>query len=630
MCGIAGIALKDQPIDLAHMTRLRAAVKSLRHRGPDAQGTCVADHLALGHARLSILDLSTVAGQPMVSVCEQFATVYNGECYNFREIAQQLDLEGRRSNSDTEVVLSAFAKEGARSFKRLNGMFAFAIHDRAKREVWLVRDRLGVKPLYYAIASDRLCFASEIPALLTLLGSTPPCATSLLHEWMYYGNALGGKTLFRGIHQVLPGHAMQLRLQDWSFETAAYWSLSTQCRMPPPPERGGALATAVRTKLFESVQRQLVSDVPVGIFLSGGIDSSAIASFAVEAAGSRIQTFSAGFDDPALPDERPLARRLAEHLGTEHHEFIIRGENLECCVEELVAHHGAPFFDAANIPLWMMARSVAPSAKVVLQGDGGDEVFGGYRRYHSIHHRQLLRALSLVSKPLLAALPDSRFAQRARRYANAFGRRNIGETMALMLTMEGADPTMLHAFGAEARAAMDAANPLSHYLQVAETFSQVDIPRRMSMVDMSIILPDIYLEKVDRATMAHGVEVRVPFLDNDLIDFMVRVPAERVTPGGRTKWLLKQALRGTLPNEVLDRPKTGFNVPFGRWLRGPLQEHFAGHLDAFVRSNPGVIDLLVIQNWIERDASGRVDLSSRLWKIYNLTLWANHFKVHFR
>jgi asparagine synthase (glutamine-hydrolysing) len=630
MCGIAGIALRDQPIDPAQIHELRVAVKLLHHRGPDGEGTCAADQVAFGHARLSILDLSAAGGQPMISPCGQFATTYNGECYNFREIAQQLRLEGRRSNSDTEVVLRAFAAEGPRCFERLNGIFAFAIHDRTNREVWLVRDRLGVKPLYYSTAPDRLCFASEVPALLALVGNTPSCETPLLHEWMYYGNSLGGKTLFRGIQQLLPGHALRLRLNDWSFEKAAYWSLSTQCRLPPPPERGAALASAVRTKLFDCVRRQLVSDVPIGVFLSGGVDSSAIASFAVEAAGHRIRTFSAGFDDPTLPDERPLARRLAERLGTEHHEFTIQGVHLEDCVEQLVAHHGAPFFDAANIPLWLMARSVAPSARVVLQGDGGDEVFGGYRRYHSIHHRQLLRALSFASKPLLAALPDSRLMQRARRYTNAFDRRNVGETMALLLTMEGADPTMLHAFGSEVRAAMNAANPLFHYLQVAEKFSQVDIPRRMSMVDLSIILPDIYLEKVDRSTMAHGVEVRVPFLDHDLIDFIVRLPADRVTPGGRTKWLLKAALRGTLPDEILDRPKSGFNVPFGRWLRGPLRAHFAAHLDAFVHSNPKVIDPVVIRRWIERDASGRVDLSSRLWKIYHLTMWANHFKVHFR
>ena len=373
MCGIAGIALRDRSVDPVQMTALHVAVQSLHHRGPDAQGTCADDHVALGHARLSILDLSPAGGQPMVSPCGEFATTYNGECYNFREVAQELRLDGRRSRSDTEVVLRAFAAEGPRCFRRLNGIFAFAIHDRASRELWLVRDRLGVKPLYYAIAADQLCFASEIPALLALLGRTPACETSLLHEWMYYGNALGGKTLFRGIHQVLPGHAMRLRLKDWTVETTTYWSLSTQCRMPQPPERGAALATAVRTRLFEAVERQLVSDVPVGIFLSGGIDSSAIASFAVEAAGNRIRTFSAGFDDPTLPDERPLARRLADRLGTEHHEFMIQGDNLERCVEELVAHHGAPFFDAANIPLWLMARSVASSAKVVLQGDGGDE-----------------------------------------------------------------------------------------------------------------------------------------------------------------------------------------------------------------------------------------------------------------
>ena len=629
MCGIAGVAVRDPRVTLSALERINRALAALRHRGPDSDGRCANAGVILGHARLSILDLSDAGRQPMETADSQYAIAYNGECYNFREVARELCIDGLRSGSDTEVVLRAFAAEGAACLPRLNGMFAFAVHDRAAGEVWLVRDRLGIKPLYYSLDSHALLFASEVRPLLELAGETPSCDPTLLAEWLYYGNSLGGRTLFRGIRQLLPGHALRLRITDWTHEVRAYWSLAEQCRRPAPPECGADLAGAVRERLSAAVRRQLVSDVPVGIFLSGGIDSSAIAAFATAAGRAPVRTFSAGFDDLSFPDERPRARRLAERLGTEHHEFMIGGEGLQSAVEQLVAHHGAPFFDAANIPLWLMARAVAPQTKVILQGDGGDEVFGGYRRYRSLHRWRAMRVAALAAAPVLGILPESRLVQRARRYAHAFGQRDVGRTMALLLTAEGSDPSMLDAFGPAVRPAMESADPLGYHAQVAAQFDGLDACRRMSMVDLSIVLPDIYLEKVDRSTMAHGLEVRVPFLDHELVDFMVRIPGDRSMPNGRPKWLLKQALRGILPDEILDGPKTGFNVPFGRWLRGPLRGHFADHLGTFARAHPGVIDADAVRRWIERDASGRVDLSSRLWKIYNLTIWANRFDVRF-
>lgn len=629
MCGIVGIVLRDPTSTPSALKRADNALTALKHRGPDTHGRYASAGVILGHTRLSILDLSDAGHQPMETADGRYAITYNGECYNFREVARDLGIGGFRSGSDTEVVLRVFAAEGLACLPRLNGMFAFAVHDRSAGELWLVRDRLGIKPLYYSLDSDALLFASEVRPLLELAGETPSCDPTLLAEWLYYGNSLGGKTLFRGIRQLTPGHALRLRIRDWTQEVRAYWSLAEQCQRPAPPERGAALAGAVRERLSAAVRRQLVSDVPVGIFLSGGIDSSAITAFASAAGGAPVKTFSAGFDDPSFPDERPRARRLAERLGTEHHEFMIGGDGLDSVVEQLVAHHGSPFFDAANIPLWLMARAVAPLARVILQGDGGDEVFGGYRRYQSLHHRRAMYAAAIATAPVLSILPESRLVQRARRYAHAFSQRDVGRTMALLLTAEGSDPSVLDAFGPAVRPAMESADPLGHYARVAAQFDGLDVCRRMSMVDLSIVLPDIYLEKVDRSTMAHGLEVRVPFLDHELVDFMVRVPGDRTMPHGRAKWLLKRALRGVLPDEVLDGPKTGFNVPFGRWLRGPLKEHFTEHLEAFARLCPSVINTDAVRRWIERDASGRVDLSSRLWKIYNLAIWANTFKVRF-
>jgi len=605
------------------------ALTALKHRGPDAHGRCASAGVILGHARLSILDLSDAGRQPMETPDGRFAISYNGECYNFRQLKRDLGLDQLCSASDTEVVLHAVARHGAESFPKLNGMFAFAVHDRGARELLLVRDRLGIKPLYYVLSKSELCFASEIRPLLVLLGSTPPCDVRLLHEWLYYGNSLGGKTLFKGIGQLLPGHYLRLQLEPWLSEVRSYWSLDHQCTLPAPLERGQSLATAIHRRLAAAVERQLVSDVPVGVFLSGGIDSSAIATFAAKPLGSALQTFCAGFDDPSLPDERPRARWLAQRLGTTHHDFLIRGEGLSKTIEQLIDHHGSPFFDAANIPLWFMAREVQSKVKVVLQGDGGDELFGGYRRYATIRWHRLLRPVLGLARSALDHAPDLTLLQRARRYAHAFDQKNLSKTICLLLTAERIDSRLSKCFAKYLQSAILAADPFAHCQAIADRFARLDICRRMSMVDLSIILPDIYLEKVDRATMAHGLEVRVPFLDHELVDYMVRLPGKLTMPRGQTKWLLKAALRGIVPDEVLHGPKTGFNVPFGSWLRGPLRHHFGDHFEEFQLKFPGMINPQTIREWVQQDAAGLVDLSSQIWKVYNLMIWANRFQVRF-
>jgi asparagine synthase (glutamine-hydrolysing) len=609
--------------------RTREAVSLLAHRGPDASGISERGEVVLGHTRLSILDLTEAGRQPMESNDGNYAISYNGECYNHRQVAGELGLNALRSASDTEVVLEAFAMRGTSALRQLNGMFAFAVHDRRSRELVLVRDRLGIKPLYYSMTGGELCFASEIRPLLALIGSTPNCDAELLHEWLYYGNPLGGKTLFKGVLQLPPGHTLHLRLDRWHAEVRPYWLLEHQCSLPSSPLRGKCLAGAVRDRLANAVERHLVSDVPVGAFLSGGIDSSAVATFAARHLGSRLRTFCAGFDDPSLPDERPRARWLANRLGTDHQEFLIRGDGMAETVEQLIDCHGTPFSDAANIPLWHMALQVRASVKVVLQGDGGDELFGGYRRYRALRWHRALRALSGTMGPALAFAPSTIPVRRARRYAHAFRQRDLSTTICLLLSPEGSDPRLLECFGRNLRSVVSDADPFEHCRGIAARFARLDPCRRLSMVDLSVELPDIFLEKVDRATMAHGLEARVPFLDGELVDFMVRLPGNLTMPGGRTKWLLKAALRGYVPDEILDGPKTGFNVPFGRWLRGPLRRHFEDHLHALHDRCPGVLDQEVVRELVAVDASGRVDLSSRLWKIYNLAIWANRFRVRF-
>ncbi|MFZ2491233.1 MAG: asparagine synthase (glutamine-hydrolyzing) [Thermoanaerobaculia bacterium] len=628
MCGIAGLAARPHQTDRINRAQALNVLACIGHRGPDAQADYTDGQVWLGHARLSILDLSEAGSQPMSSADGRFTIVYNGEVYNFRDLAGELAIEGLRSSSDTEVILRMFERLAERTFVRLNGIFAFALYDRQEQTLWLVRDRLGVKPLYFRFDDQGLSFGSEIKALRILAGEALDCDPAALHEWLYYGNALGGRTLFAGVQQLLPGHFLKLDLRTFELDVRSYWSLheqaSTRNRIKAPASE---LIAETRRLLEAAVKRQLVSDVPVGVFLSGGVDSSAITAFASRHYGGRLATYSVGFDDLQGTDERPKARLVAEHFGTDHHELHIGGSGLPDLVEKMVRHHDLPFCDAANLPLYLMAEKISGSTKVVLQGDGGDEVFGGYRRYASLRLRPLLKGLSGPGEVVAGLLPDSVNTRRIRRYVHAYAAPDVATTMALLLTPVSPLEQPEAIFAPEFRRLIEANDPFARYRACQPLFAGHDIGNQMSLVDMSIELPDIFLEKVDRSTMAASLEVRVPFLDHDLIDYVVRIPGHRKMPQGRKKWLLKQALAGIVPHEILYGPKTGFNVPFGYWLRTHLRQLFFDHLGAFEGRDPGVLDRDRIEWMYTAMCRGEFDRSNTLWNLLNLMVWCNQGKV---
>ena len=631
MCGIVGLALPRAAPPAEAGERMAAAVQALRHRGPDAQAHWDGGRVLLGHTRLSILDLSTLGSQPMHSADGRYAISYNGEVYNFRELIAADGLRGLRSGSDTEVVLRLFENQGVASLPRLNGMFAFAIHDRVAGKVWLVRDRLGIKPLYFSVDSGRLAFASEIKAIHALRDSRPVCSIGSLHEWLYYGNALGSHTLHAGIGQLLPGHYLELDLETFTHEIRAYWSLAEQVRHASPDALDqAALVGETRRLLDQAVRRQLVADVPVGLFLSGGVDSSALAAFATRHHADKLATYSAGFDFQAGGGELPKARRVAAHFGTDHHEIHIRGGDVAQIVETLVFHHDMPFSDAANIPLALMARELGGRIKVVLQGDGGDELFGGYSRYFSLARYRLLHTLARLLRPLQGLTPKNAFHFRARRYLRALAAPDLATTMALLLTSEDRSLQPAAVFAAPLRARVEQYDPFARHREVLARFEGFDRMNQMSFMDLLVTLPDTFLEKVDRATMACSLEVRVPFLDHDVVDFAVGLPGAAKTPGGSKKWLLKAALEGIVPPEVLHGPKMGLEVPYGRWLQGPLKPLFFDHLAKFVRRHPAVLDEAQVRRLHANTAAGGKDDSYMLWKVLNFMIWANNSDVEFQ
>lgn len=605
------------------------AVESLRHRGPDAQGEFSDAQVSLGHTRLSILDLSAAGNQPMHSTEGRYVITYNGETYNFRELAERHALTGLRSSSDTEVVLRLFAKLGAGSFIELNGMFAFCIYDRSARKLWLVRDRAGIKPLYYSVSGDQLAFASEMKAILALQRRSPECDLPGLHEWLYFGNTLGANTLIRGIRQLLPGHYLELDLDRFGVDIRQYW------RIPAIREdRGGrgsdrAIIDETRRLLAQAVQRQLVSDVPVGVFLSGGVDSSAIAAFAAQAYPGRLATYSAGFDFDRGEGELPRARRVAAHFGTDHHEVHVSGTGAGDLVEKMVIHHDSPFADAANIPLYLLASQLRGQIKVVLQGDGGDELFGGYQRYCTLSYYRPLHWLARAAGPLRALMSGSPRQARVQRYIRALGADDTPTTIAMLLTPEDgcADPAGI--FTPAIRHEVTSADPFLRHRECLDLVGASDVRDQMFAVDMMVTLPDLYLEKVDRSTMAASLEVRVPFLDNDLVDFVVPLAADSKVPRGRKKWLLKSALQGIVPDEVLHGPKTGLEVPFAHWLHGALRAVFLDHLAGFERRFPGVLNTGRVGQMFAQGAVAHAARSHLLWKILNFMIWADRSNVRF-
>lgn len=616
---------------LSGLTERRAnAMATLRHRGPDDSGEYEDGNVWLAHTRLSILDLTKAGSQPMQSADERRVISYNGEVYNFRELAARHSIDNLRSNSDTEVVLRMFAKLGVESLTELNGMFAFAMYDRRMQKMWLVRDRLGIKPLYYRANSTELVFASEIKGIFALDGSQPRCNISALHEWLYYGNTLGGRTLYDGINQLLPGHFLEIDLRSLKYIVGSYWSLEQE--LATEHTRFDKKETIAETQrlLEQAIQRQLVSDVPVGVFLSGGIDSSAIAAFASRHYQGRLATYSAGFDFAPDGGELPKAKRIADLYGTEHNEIHIGGGDIGGLIEKMVDHHDMPFSDAANIPLYLMAAQLGGQTKVVLQGDGGDEVFGGYRRYATLRYYRYLRPLAQLFQHIHRFAPKSALYYRIERYLHAFASEDVATTMALLLTPEDRDSSPLNIFSpALSQRIAAAGDPFARYRELQPHFSGQDIGNQMSLVDMSIVLPDTYLEKVDRSTMAASLEVRVPFLDNDLISHVLKLSGSNKMPFGRKKWLLKESLRGIVPDEILYGPKKGFSVPYGYWLQTSLKPLFFDNLAVFARKHSDILNEQHVRNLFERTSSGQQNHSALLWKILNFLVWANGNNINF-
>jgi asparagine synthase (glutamine-hydrolysing) len=624
MCGICGEIVLDQP-GAGDVFPAGARVAALRHRGPDDEGAYGRPGLALGACRLSIIDLAG-GRQPVWNEDRTCCIVFNGELYNFRDLRAELEARGHafRTASDTEVVLHAYEEWGAQCLRRFNGMFAFAVWQEPRRVLFLARDRVGEKPLYYYRDSRRLVFASEIKAILADRSVPREVSPKGLANFLAFGHAVAPDTIYRGVFKLLPGHYLLVRGGD--VRTVRYWDVGQDPPLPAGKVLGpGAYARQVRALLDDSVRRRLVADVPVGAFLSGGLDSSAVVALMRRHAGGPVKTFSLGFRIGGAYNELGDARRVARHLGTEHYEVEADDADLLGTLRTLVYHYDEPFGDAAGFPLYLLSRFARGHVKVVLCGDGGDELFGGYRRYAvdalAGRYQLLPRALTGGVLPWLARrLPGARRLKRAvrtlpirdpaRRYASwlvLFDRDMRGELLADAARAGLAD--------------YDPAWPYPRFYAGLNGSTAADHLNRLMYVDLKTWLADTYLEKTDKATMACGLEARLPLLDHRLVELAFQIPGRYKVRGRSGKVVLKQAVRDLLPPEVVGKPKRGFAVPTGPWLRGSLGP-FAREIlfDARARRR-GYFHTPAVERLWREHAAGRHDWGEHLWLLLNFELW---------
>jgi asparagine synthase (glutamine-hydrolysing) len=624
MCGFAGIFSERAQVSRNLIAELQSSVEimteTLHPRGPDAFGHFIEAPVALGHRRLSILDLTDTGAQPMTLQSRRLAIVYNGECYNFRELRRELEALGSRfrGHSDTEVILESYACWGLDGLKRLEGIFALALWDAVRQRLVLMRDRLGVKPLYFGESKHGLAFGSEIKAVLAAGGLDRDLNQQAFAEYLWFGNSFEDRTFYRGVRNLEPGHWLIIerdsrRLEPW-------WRIEEWLERPTGSGGLPEAAQQIQAALDTAVRRQLVADVPIGIFLSGGVDSSSIAASAVYGGTRGLCSYAAGFDFDRGINELPKAAKVARHLGLDHSALRIDGVDLPPVLAALSRAHDEPFADAANIPLYLMSRELSGRLKVVLQGDGGDELFAGYRRYALLQNASLWRLWPRTLSPLVRMSGNR--GRRFARIADCLKHSDPAMRMALLLTTETLHDSPEQLLTKDRhQQLMESVDPFLVYRRAAARYKGQDPVQQMLLTDITVQLPSQFLTKVDRATMAAGIEARVPLLDERVAELAVSMPAAWKARGSRRKILLRESQRGRLPPSILNGPKTGFGVPYGHWLRASLQEFTRERLldtDFLNRYNfsPVAVEQALVAHCRNRQSTG-----FRLWKLLQLAIW---------
>jgi asparagine synthase (glutamine-hydrolysing) len=623
MCGIVGLVKLD-PQDAVEEGRVQRMCDVLRHRGPDAEGIFTDGPVGLGNRRLAIVD---VAGghQPMANEDESIWIVLNGEIYNHAALRPGLEARGHRyrTRSDTETILHLYEEEGERCVERLQGMFAFAIWDRARQRLLLARDRLGIKPLYYALTDHQLLFASEIKAILAAGTIRPALNEAVIPEFLATRFVANDETFFRGIRKLLPGRTLSWSMTE-GFHERRYWRLPAEIQETPTTLQEAA--GEVRARLEEAVRSHLMSDVPLGLFLSGGLDSSGLAGLMAPMVAEPIRTFAVGFAEPGA-NELAYARLVARAVGAEHREIVVSPAEFFSAVPGMIWHEDEPIAFPSSVPLYFVSRLAQEHVKVVLTGEGADELFLGYPWYKvTAWNERFVRAYRAVAPqpvrehirgviPILPA-PLRRYARRTFLALDPTPRGLFYENFSVF-------PTAFQRQLLNDPGSLERRDPYADALRYYAEAPGGTI-ERMSHADLQTYLVEL-LMKQDQMSMAASIESRVPYLDHKFVEYVAALPRRYKLRGWRTKAVLRAALRDLVPREILTRRKMGFPVPVGRWLRGPfwhLVEEFVLSPRALRR---GFFQPSVLRRLAEEHRAGVSEHGERLWSLVNLEIWQRIF-----
>lgn len=614
MCGIGGKVSFDTNPDASLGEKMNAC---MNHRGPDAEGVYADGPAVLAHRRLSILDLSSAGRQPMSNADDTVHIVFNGEIYNYRELRERVDHYSFSSETDTEVLLHLYEKEGVDCLDFLRGMFAFAVWDEREERLFLARDRLGQKPLFYRQQEDTVWFGSTVKTLLADDAIEAKPDLPALREYLTHQYVPHPRTGFEGIHRLAPAEYMLV--DDEGTHRERYWSLSYTDQFDAGPS---TLADRLRSKLREATRLRMRSDAPLGVFLSGGIDSTVVTGLMDDISDDPVGTYSIGFDEAAY-DELEFAKEVAAEYDTDHHEYTVTPDSMSV-LPELVNHYEMPFGDPSALPTYYVSQVAADDITVALTGDAGDENFAGYDRYTRDHvvslARQAPHPLRRLGTTILQSLPtplgDQRHLHLARRALELSNGDQVSQYARFIC----------HATGEQAERVWDGPVPDDELANLRAAFRETDGQTRMDRimhVDFQTYLPDDLLVKVDRASMAHSLEVRSPFLDHELAQFAARIPSKYKWRRGDQKWLLKRAFKDVIPESVLSRDKQGFGVPVNEWFRGELRDYAGERLERLGERD--AYNAAGLNETFNQHITGVDDHGYRIWDLVMLEMWYEQF-----
>ena len=620
MCGLSGILYFDRsrPLD---RSVVRSMADAIAHRGPDAEGFWFGPGIGLAHRRLSIIDLAEGA-QPMSDADQAVHVVFNGEIYNYRELRKTLLGRGHplRTHSDTEVLLYLYRDHGADMVQHLRGMFAFAIWDSRQEQLLLARDRIGQKPLYYHADDEKVVFGSEIKSILAYPGLDRSLDPDAVDAYLTFGFIPGSLSIYRSIRKLPPAHVLSFsRSRPGVGQPRRYWRLEAETDHSRTAEQWQQV---VREKLAETVRCHRIADVPVGTFLSGGVDSGAMVAEMASQSEEPLKTFSIGFQEEAF-SELPYARMVAQRYRTEQVEEVVTPD-IAADFQKLIYHYDEPFADPSALPTMVVARVASEHVKVVISGDGGDEAFGGYGRYfHDLREAKIRRRLPAWSRrrllsPLARVWPRADWLPKGLRLKSGLTNLSRDNDRAYANTMSITDQAQRQRLFPASGINGDSAE---RFVTDAYPAGEDDL-RSMTGCDIALVLPDDFLVKVDRASMAVGLEVRPPMVDHEFLEMAASIPSEFKIREGQSKWIFKQAVRDRLPTEILNRKKQGFEIPVDAWMRGPLREPLAETLDV---NGPlaGLLDTQELARLLESHRRGTGRHGQLLWALMVLGEWVS-------